>query len=229
MTLRVTDSKTGMSPTAAAASRTPPGVPLAKLIEADSRPRFAGVLLGWLIELPLIGPRVARAARAPNRIPFVRAWVTPFHAWLLRRTGGRLRRSWLFAAGQPVMSLTTIGRRSGQPRSTVVTCFTYGDQLAVAGMNLGVARNPSWALNLEANPEATIELGGAVIPVTARRARGEEASRLWRRWVEVQPSATGFRDLAGRDIPLFVLSRRDRLPDGARSGEDCLSRTTTVQ
>lgn len=196
---------------ATAAAQTPLSVPLARLIEADSRPRFAGVVLGWLVDLPLIGSWVARTVRAPNRIPLVRSRATPAHAWLLRRTRGRLRRSWLFAAGQPVLSLTAVGRRSGRPRSTVVTCFTYGDDLAVAGMNLGVPRNPSWALNLEANPEATIELTGEAIPVTARRARGEEAAMLWRRWVEVQPSATGFRDLAGRDIPLFVLSRRARL------------------
>ena len=115
----------------------------------------------------------------------------------------------MFAAGQPVMALTTLGRRSGRPRTTVVTCFTYGDDLACAGMNLGVAQNPAWALNLEANAEATIELRGETIPVTARRARGEEASRLWRRWVEVQPSAGAFREIAGRAVPLFVLSRRD--------------------
>jgi deazaflavin-dependent oxidoreductase (nitroreductase family) len=75
-------------------------------------------------------------------------------------------------------------------------------------MNLGVARNPSWALNLEANLEATIALRGESIPVSARRAVGEEAAELWRRWTEVQPSAKAFRDLAGREIPLFVVSRR---------------------
>lgn len=184
-----------------------PRIPLAKLIEGDSRARFAGVLVGWLVNTPLVGSWVGKALRAANRLPFVRTRVTPFHAWLLRRAGGRLRRSWLFAAGQPVMSLTTTGRRSGEPRSTVVTCFTYGDDLAVAAMNLGAARNPSWAWNLEANPEAIIELEGEAIPVTARKAEGDEAAR-WRRWVDVQPSAIGIRDLTGRDIPLFVLSHR---------------------
>jgi deazaflavin-dependent oxidoreductase (nitroreductase family) len=76
-------------------------------------------------------------------------------------------------------------------------------------MNLGLERKPAWALNLEANPAATIELGGETIAVLARRARGEEAKRMWRRWVEVQPSATTFRTLADREIPLFVLSRPD--------------------
>jgi deazaflavin-dependent oxidoreductase (nitroreductase family) len=205
----VRDSDTPTRPTSAPATSVPATAPLATLVEADSRPRLPGVLLGRLFELPLIGPFAARMARAPNRSPFVRTFITPFHARLLRRTGGRLRRSWLFAAGQPVLSLTTIGRRTGRPRSTVVTCFTYGDDLGVAGMNLGIASNPAWALNLQANPQAAITLRTETIAVTARRATGEEAARLWQRWVEVQPSARAFRDLAGRDIPLFVLTPRD--------------------
>jgi deazaflavin-dependent oxidoreductase (nitroreductase family) len=130
------------------------------LVATDSRPRLPGVLLARLLALPLIGSLAARIARAPNRSPLVRKFLTPFHARLLRRSGGRLQRSWLLAAGQPVLSLTTTGRRTGQARSTVVTCFTDHDQLAVAGMNLGVARTPAWALNLEADPRAVIELRG---------------------------------------------------------------------
>jgi deazaflavin-dependent oxidoreductase (nitroreductase family) len=75
-------------------------------------------------------------------------------------------------------------------------------------MNLGVSRDPAWALNLEAHPEATIEIGGKEFEVLAARAAGEEAERLWSRWLELQPSAGAFRDLAGRQIPLFVLAER---------------------
>lgn len=184
---------------------------LAWLVASESRPRAPGVLLGRLMKLPWIGVRVAEATRAPNRMPVVRRWLTPSHARLLQRAGGRLRRSWLLAAGQPVMSLTTTGRRSGQPRSTVVTCFTHGDDLAVAAMNLGLEQHPSWALNLAADPHATIELRGQQIAVTGRRAMGDEADALWHRWVELQPSADVLRALAGREIPLFVLSRCQEL------------------
>jgi deazaflavin-dependent oxidoreductase (nitroreductase family) len=104
--------------------------------------------------------------------------------------------------------LSTVGRKSGLPRSTAVACFTDGEDLVVAGMNLGVDRHPSWALNLEANPEATIDFAGQTIPVDAMRATGNRAAQLWQRWVELQPSAEAFRTLAARDIPLFVLSRR---------------------
>ena len=182
--------------------------PLAQLVGATSRRRRFGILLGWLVELPLIGPGMARVTRAPIKIRFLSTRVTRLHASLLKLTRGRLRRSWLLAAGQPVLALTTTGRRTGLPRSTAVACFTHGDDLVLAGMNLGVACDPQWALNLRANPGATIEIGGHTIPVTATTATGDEAAQLWQRWLELQPSADRFRQLAGRDIPLFVLTRR---------------------
>lgn len=134
--------------------------------------------------------------------------VTRLHAWLLRRGGGALRRSWVFAAGQPVLSLTTTGRRTGRPRTTAVACFRDGDDLVLAGMNLGMSKNPNWAFNLEATPKAVIELRGKAIAVRARRAVGADATRLWRRWLQLQPSAEAFSELSGREVPLFILTRR---------------------
>jgi F420H(2)-dependent quinone reductase len=112
--------------------------------------------VGWLVDLPLVGPWLARLGRLPTRVPVITARITRFHSWLLRRSGGRLQRSWLFATGQPVVSLTTVGRKSGRPRSTAVACFVDGDDLVLAGMNLGRSRDPAWALNLTANPQARI-------------------------------------------------------------------------
>ena len=181
---------------------------LAALVRRDSRRRTLGVLVGRVVELPVVGPWFARLLRLTNEIPFVTARVTRLHSWLLRRSGGRLRRSWLFAAGQPVISLTTIGRKSGQKRSTAVACFVDGDALVVAGMNLGRVRHPAWALNLEANPEAQITVRGETIDVTARCATGSERARLWERWLQLQPSARAFEELAEREVPIFVLTRR---------------------
>jgi deazaflavin-dependent oxidoreductase (nitroreductase family) len=190
---------------------------LSELVASQSQQRLVGRALGALVELPFAGSLLARAIRLPNRIGIVSKRVTRLHAWVLRRAGGSMRRSWLFAAGQPVLSLTTVGRRSGEPRTTAVACFVHGDDLVLAGMNLGLERSPAWALNLEANAHATIGLAGEAIAVTARRASGEEAEQLWRRWVELQPSAPALRRIASRAIPLFILTRRvlDRDPHGA--------------
>lgn len=181
---------------------------LAKLVETSSRRRRFGILLGWLVALPALGRVLARITRAPIKVRFLSTRVTHMHASLLRLTGGRLRRSWVFAAGQPVLALTTTGRKTGIPRSTAVACFTHGGDLVLAGMNLGVTHDPAWALNLQAHPAATIDISGQTIPVTARQATGDEATELWQRWLELQPSADAFRQLARRDIPLFVLTRR---------------------
>jgi len=186
-------------------------VPLARLVEADSRRRGFGRAMGWMVELPVVGGWLARAARAPIRVRPLSTFATRLHAALLRRARGRLRRSWLFAAGQPVIALTTVGRRSGLPRTTAVACFTDGEDLIVAGMNLSMPRNPAWALNLDENPDATIEVAGQTIRVSAERAAGDHAARLWQRWSAIQPSAPVFQGLAGREIPLFVLKRRNNL------------------
>jgi deazaflavin-dependent oxidoreductase (nitroreductase family) len=90
-------------------------------------------------------------------------------------------------------------------RAWSVACFHFQDQLATAAMNLGQERDPAWALNLQADPCATVVVAGRTIDVVARRIVGEEAERAWRRWRELQPSADAFRALAGREIPLFVL------------------------
>src|SRR5437773_477791 len=96
-------------------------------------------------------PRLMRLAVRPRPVA---TRVTRLHAWILRYSRGRLRRSWLFALGRPVASLTTTGRRTGRPRSTPVTWFSDGEDIVVTAMYLGMERDPDWCRNLEANPEA---------------------------------------------------------------------------
>lgn len=186
---------------------------LADLVRDLSRPRRFGRLLGWLVDLPGVGGVIARVTRAPLKLGPVSTRVTRVHARLLRLSRGRLRRSWTFAAGQPVIALTTTGRRSGAKRTTAVACFVDGDELVLAGMNLGMTRNPSWALNLDADPRAAIDVAGRKIEVIATPAKGSRRDELWSRWVSLQPSAVAFEELAGREIPLFTLQPRIGAPD----------------
>jgi deazaflavin-dependent oxidoreductase (nitroreductase family) len=136
--------------------------------------------------------------------------VTRFHARLLRIMRGRVRRSWLFAAGQPVIALTTTGRRSGVQQTTTVAALCYQGKLATVAMNLGMERDPAWTYNLDANPEALITIGGKTIEVRARRTVGDERAQLWNQWLHVQPSAQPFAELARRQIPIFVLEPRSQ-------------------
>lgn len=127
------------------------------------------------------------------------------HAFVLRHSGGRLRRSLLLAGGQPVLALTTTGRRSGQRRSTVAAYLRQGDAYAIGAVNLGSDRTPAWCLNLLANPEAEIEVNGERKRVRARPAEGEEAKRLWTGFFEQLPAIRNSVQLARRDVPMIVL------------------------
>jgi deazaflavin-dependent oxidoreductase (nitroreductase family) len=53
--------------------------------------------------------------------------------------------------------------------------------MVVINTNAGSGKVPAWSLNLEADPEAEVEVGRRRIPVTARVASGEERADLWRR------------------------------------------------
>ena len=85
---------------------------------------------------------------------------------LQRLTCGRV--SLTAAAGMPLLLLETVGRRSGEVRVTPLTYATQGADFLVAGSNWGQERQPGWALNLLAKPDAVVELHGGRIPVTAR-------------------------------------------------------------
>jgi deazaflavin-dependent oxidoreductase (nitroreductase family) len=178
------------------------------LVEELSRPRRAGALLGLALEAPWFGRLLSRILRAPAGTPGATSRVTRLHARLLRLSGGRLRRSWLFAAGQPVIALSTVGRRSGTVRTTTVTALVHEGDLATVGMNLGASRDPAWALNLLAHPEAEIEVRGRRFPVSARLASGAQRDALWARWLELQPSAQTLARQTGREVPIFVLEPR---------------------
>ena len=126
--------------------------------------------------------------------------------WLHRRTRGRV--SLASMGGVKILLLTTTGRSTGQPRVTPVTYVTDGDDgYFVVGSNWGEDHQPAWALNLLANPNATIEIGGEPMPVTARHIQGQERAVIWQRLVELWPPyGTYAAKVGGRELPVFLLA-----------------------
>ena len=68
--------------------------------------------------------------------------------------------------------------------------------------------HPAWFQNLEADPEATIEVQADEVPVTATTAEGAERERLWEAMTEVWPAYDDYQGKTDREIPVVVLSRR---------------------
>jgi F420H(2)-dependent quinone reductase len=161
---------------------------------------------------------LARLIKQLSRFRRLQPLVGRFHAFVLRHSRGRLRRSLLLAGGQPVLALTTTGRRSGRRRSTVVAYLRDGDDYAVGAVNLGSDRTPAWCLNLLANPDAEIEVDGERRRVRAREAKGEEAERLWAGFFDQLPAIRNSLRLAQRHVPMMVLEPVGPWTPAGRSG-----------
>lgn len=148
---------------------------------------------------------LARFLRSLTRFRRIQPLVGRAHAVLLRHARGRIRRSFLLAGGQPVLALTTTGRRTGNPRSTVVAYVRNGNGYAVGALNLGSDRNPAWCLNLLAEPRAQVTVNGRTEAVMARRAEGDEAERLWDAFIDRLPAIANSLRLPRREVPMLVL------------------------
>jgi deazaflavin-dependent oxidoreductase (nitroreductase family) len=131
--------------------------------------------------------------------------ATRVHAALIRLSGGRIRRSFLFTGGMPVLVLTTTGRKSGQQRSTPVGYLRIGGAFAVLASNAGNDRSPAWWLNLQADPRAEILVERRRIRVRARQADSATKKDLWSRFAKLNPGFDEYRNLTERPIPVVLL------------------------
>ncbi len=108
----------------------------------------------------------------------------------------------------PVLLLTSIGRRSGQPRTAPVVFLADGANVIVIGSNAGNVREPAWSHNLKANVDAEVEIGSDRRLVSARVADGEERVELWRKMNAQYAGFDDYDERTSRDIAVFVLEPR---------------------
>jgi deazaflavin-dependent oxidoreductase (nitroreductase family) len=127
------------------------------------------------------------------------------HVRVYRETAGEHGYHW---RGTTILLLTTEGRASGEPRTTPLIHRSDGEHWVVVTSKGGAAKNPSWFENLQANPDATIQVNGETTPVRATAAAGEERARLWSLMTEAWPPYDEYQTRTDREIPLGVLSRR---------------------
>ncbi|GAA1977902.1 nitroreductase/quinone reductase family protein [Amycolatopsis minnesotensis] len=125
---------------------------------------------------------------------------------LHRLSKGRI--SLVALAGLPSLRVTTTGRRSGLPRSTNLLYFPYLDGFVLTGSNWGRSADPAWSHNLRAHPDAVVAVRGKEIAVVAAELKGEEYDAMWQRLLEFWPGYAMERAAAGRELPVFVLTRR---------------------
>jgi deazaflavin-dependent oxidoreductase (nitroreductase family) len=126
------------------------------------------------------------------------------HRLILGVSGGRM--GWE-AANMPVLELTTIGRKSGQARSCMLTSPIQEDGgIVIVASRGGDDHHPAWFLNLRDNPQVQVRYkGGAVQMMTATIATDEERARMWPIVEQRYKGYAGYQQKTSREIPLVIL------------------------
>jgi F420H(2)-dependent quinone reductase len=143
--------------------------------------------------------------RAPFLPPrwFIRvAWVV--HRALYSVSGGRLGLRPPTPKAYGLLRLRTTGRRSGAERVAILGYFEDGANLFTLAMNGWGEPEPAWWLNLQAHPEATIELPDGPRRIRARMATGEERARLWSEIEQRDPHLDAYAARRTRETAVVV-------------------------
>ncbi|WP_156723641.1 nitroreductase/quinone reductase family protein [Streptomyces apocyni] len=148
--------------------------------------------------------------RTSPRLPprwFIRlAWSV--HRGLYRVTRGRVGLWRARSRRWGALRLTTTGRRTGRRRSVFVGYFEDGPHLVTLAMNGWGAAEPAWWLNLQAHPDAEVEVADGPRRVTARAAAGDERARLWARWREIDANLDAYAALRPYETTVVILQPR---------------------
>ena len=107
----------------------------------------------------------------------------------------------------PVVELTTTGRKTGQPRTVLLTSpLRDGNTIVVVASRGGDDAHPAWFLNLRDNPAVQVTTDGrSKIQMRARIADAEERARLWPLVIADHKNYAGYQRKTEREIPLVLL------------------------
>jgi deazaflavin-dependent oxidoreductase (nitroreductase family) len=145
-----------------------------------------------------------RGAQAPRGR--VLQLITVVHRRLYIWTNGRIG---AVAGGMPTLLLTTIGRKSGLPRTVPLPYFPHPEGYVIVASYAGGPRNPAWYDNLVAQPQVELQIRERRVRAIAAPASASERPAVWSRLLEVAPMYADYQRIAPREIPLIVLREVD--------------------
>ncbi len=135
------------------------------------------------------------------RVGTLRA-VTALHRLVFDATRGRVLGS---MAGMPVYKVTTRGRRSGEPRHTMLTApVVDGDRVVLVASYGGHPTHPQWYANMLADPRIVLTGGGRRREVVVRTATPAERAGLWPRVEAAYDGYRAYQAKTDREIPLVI-------------------------
>lgn len=126
------------------------------------------------------------------------------HKVLYKLSGGRYgaRMGWI-----KVALVDTTGRKTGKKRTVPIACYPYRDSIVVSASNSGQESHPAWYLNMQANPEVTVQLGRERYQALAENVAEEEREALWPIIAKMNKHQGEYLDNVSRKIPLVWFRR----------------------
>ena len=125
---------------------------------------------------------------------------------LLRMTHGRHSLTSLMS-GLPVVTVTTLGAKSGQPRSLPLIAIPDEGNVILIASNFGQHHHPAWYYNLRAHPEVQLTYEGQTVTYLAHETDGAERERCWQRAVDLYSGYANYKQRAKhRQIGVFLLT-----------------------
>lgn len=157
-----------------------------------------------------------RVQRAMQRVPGSRPG-----AWFFARTGHYIDRALKPVSGGratlggtigvPEAFITTIGAKTGKPRTMPLLVIPDGQNLILVASNWGQAHNPGWYYNVRKNPAVTVDYRGKQARYTAREITDLiEYNRLWQRAAAVYSGYPKYARRTQRRIPLVLLEAQEQ-------------------
>lgn len=125
------------------------------------------------------------------------------HVKRYRETNGEVGHIW---NGATALLLTTIGNKSGEPRTTPLIYAQHGDDYVVIASKGGAPYHPAWYLNVSKTPEVEIQIKEKVMKATATTVEGDERELLWKAATDVWPNYEQYAERTDRLIPVVKLT-----------------------
>jgi F420H(2)-dependent quinone reductase len=146
------------------------------------------------------------AGRRPSKLSAaLQNAFTTVHVFLYRKSNGAIGGKF---GKSPMVLLTTTGRRSGKQRTVPLLYLADGGNIVLVASNGGAVKHPTWWLNLQAHPDAEIQIKGVKQRVRAEQASPKEKERLWPALVNMYPGYKRYQEITNRDIPVVILRSR---------------------